>query len=242
MLKRRDRIWMPPGERLIASVRGLSTGFLGGGLVRPLAGLVYDWDADNAVNSGGVVTGNMTDSIGGISLAPTASPVWASNVINGHASITLNGTTQYMSVGAGVTIAQPLEMWSVHKTITWTSSGTIIGGACTTCFNGSSPQLGVYAGGGARQVTDGDLAVGTWGICRAVFNGVSSTVTIGTGSTNTTGTSPGTAGLTGGFVWGGWSGGINLSNVSITRTMIYNPGAGGFSAAAILASLRSEPC
>lgn len=211
-----------------------------GGPVLPTAGVLNYWVADDAPNSGGHVSGNWLDRIASAALAPQSSPAWAASQTNGHAAVTTDGAASYL-VNSTVAKAQAVEVWLVMKQITWNNAGagyilSSDGGNTVIAQSGTTPQIATYAGA-SEDCNNGNLAVGSWGIVRAVLNGASSEIQVDNGSP-VTGT-PGTNGLSGGINIGAQPGGGLFSNIATAAITIIDPTAGGYSATALYTYLST---
>ncbi len=208
----------------------------------PTAGIVADWNADNAPNSGGHVSGSWLDAITGAVLTPTSSPAWAAAQIGTHAAVTTDGAASYLT-NTTLAQAQPNEVWFVMKQVTWnnSSAGYIFAsdsGNVVISQAGTTPQIAFYAGS-TQDGNNGGAAVGSWAIVRVVFNAAgTSEIQINNGSP-VTGT-PGALALSSGFTLGAQPGGGLFSNCSFSRILVVDPTAGGYSAAALYAGLIAE--
>lgn len=207
----------------------------------PTTGFIADWNAD-VVSNGDL---NWLDSFASINMQAFGT-VYAVNsgAINGHKEVVFNGSTNGGNTVGTITQAIPLEIWTIHKVITWTLNGAIwagTGGADAIAMgpNGTTPQLGAYMGGGVWSTNNnGDLAVGTYGLCQTVVNGNLSTLTINNGSPITL-LPAGSNNLNGSFYFGNYAG-SSVLNCAISRCIILNPGAGGYSASALRTALMSN--
>ena len=207
------QVTMPSGVAGNAVVRASADRFQGNPTIYtppfPTAGIVADWNADNAPNNGTIVNGSWLDAITGAVLTPHSSPAWAAAQIGTHAAVTTDGSASYLS-NTTLAQAQPLEVWLVMKQVTWnaSSAGYIFSSASgnfVIAQSGTTPQIAFYAGS-AENGNNGGLAVGSWGIVRLVFNAAgTSEIQINNGSP-VTGT-PGALQISGGVTVGAQPGG-----------------------------------
>lgn len=115
-------------------------------------------------------------------------PTIQSAALNGfdtYRSTNVSGSfvTQYLASGSITGIAQPWDIWMVLKMITW-SAGT---GMFSTPANGENVRMNTVSPGIKIDATTpigplNSLAVGTWGVVRATFNGASSQIQINNGT------------------------------------------------------------
>lgn len=143
----------------------------------------------------------------------TKYPVW------GAGGVTFDGVNDFMST-ATFTYAQPESIWLVIKQVSWSFNSTFLDGYDKDKMllrqRGSTPGVAVYSGG-SYSSTSNDLAVGSFGIIRIVFDGASSRLVID-GNTPITGNF-GTA-TPSGIMVGSSAGTSNFSNITI-KEMIF---------------------
>jgi hypothetical protein len=171
-----------------AGVGTINVGSAVGPAATYVAGVKQFWQGDALVNNAGVITAAWPSEIGGTALNPINSPVFVASAFGGHNGARINGTTQGFSSAAGIVQAQAFSVYTAHKIITWANNKVVWGAtggtdAAAGGTNGVSPQLGVYAGTGWSG-TDGDLAVGTYGVVEwRIDSGGSGGITVNGGST-----------------------------------------------------------
>lgn len=161
-----------------------------------------------------VTTASWSDQSGnGRTLTFTNSPTVDAN------GVTFNGTNQYGKT-LSFTFSQPLTEYLLMKQITWTNADTFCDGDTAASLliqqGGASPFMNLYAGSGVAS--NGDLALGNFGVVAAVFNGASSSLQINNG-TPTTG-NPG-AGNAGGFTLGAGATPGNHSNITVKEVILF---------------------
>ena len=235
-----------------ASAAGSGAVVVGGGTSSAtyyfLAGMLFDWNSDNAPHSGTNVSGSLVDSIASNALAIyMGTPTFTANAINGHASINFidsgSGNTTSMMRSSNITRAQPFAVWAVHKLNTWTADkllytfdiqGSVSHGVeCHT----SSPTIEMTGFNPVAALSSSALAVGAWGLLEGVWNGASSSLTIN-GGTPATGTVSGNA-IALGMWWGGYNGGASGAPCSIARTILADPSATGYSESNYTAAMKA---
>jgi hypothetical protein len=159
---------------------------------------LYDADLELVSNAWGDQSGNNYDLI--LQGAPTIT----SNAINGHQTVTFNGTDEMGYRETTPELTQPLTFYIVFKQPTWTSGDYLF------CSNSANAPLlyqdgasaNIYLVAGTALSSDPDLALDTYGIMTAVFNGASSELRTNDGTAVT-----GNGGANGGV-------GFNLANSS----------------------------
>lgn len=139
--------------------------------------------------------------------------------VNADGSVTFDGVNQYGKTAA-FTLNQPCTYYIVFKQITWTLSDNVVSGVGANCsiYQGATtPALTLYAGAGAAENTN--LAVGSFGIAAAVFNGAGSVLQVN----NTTATTGNTSTQNpGGLTLGADnSGAANYSNVQVKELIAF---------------------
>lgn len=113
-------------------------------------------------------------------------------------SILFDGAAHYLKASA-FTLNAPETIYLVMKEISWTDADHILDGNTTNAGAivqggvGGSPYIILYAGSDAAN--NNNLAIGSYGILSAVFNGASSSLTVNS-TTATTG-NPGVGNLSG---------------------------------------------
>lgn len=202
-------------------------------------------DGSNIVSRWADQTENANDFVP----APSnTGPTWVTNRLNGHPSISFNGTTDFL-YHLGLDLIQPIDIYMVMKQKAWTHGASPFGFFWYFDDAGNNPnQMGIRM----SQVTnspsleidsskpyDGvfecstlnQLLLDTWGVVQALFNGASSLTRINGGSPNTGGVDPviGTSargwGIGGIYRdWGifGTKEGVDLLQMELPEIIIYN--------------------
>ncbi len=175
----------------------------GAGLTDDGAGLCSNW-ADQS--------GNGRD----LKATTTARPT-----IQADKSVLFDGSANFMKCDA-FTLNQPETVYFLIKQITWGNDLRFCDGNSnfTMLVNQqtATPQISMYATG-AQVANNSNLALNTWGVVAAVFNGASSSLQVN----NTTATTgyPG-AGNAGGFTLGANSDGAGgWSNIQVKEVILY---------------------
>ena len=109
------------------------------------------------------------------------SPAINATGLNGHGTVTFNGTDQYGQNTTAPIYTQPLTIYFVVNQITW-SGATILdcgnvpsaGNLMALQQNGASPSLRIR--NQSNIILSPDLPVNTWGIITMVFNGANSEI------------------------------------------------------------------
>lgn len=206
------------------------------------AGIVAYWNSDNATNNGTTVTGTDSDMVGAKTLSPTNAPTWTANAVGGHAAVSYNGTTQDRQ-NTTLTLAQPYARFAVTQQVSSVAFAYFFGGTdgqpsvLDQQGAGGGNTISLYAGAGP-VIANVDLPFGTWGIAQSVFNGASSSITVGDGTALTG--NAGTHGFTSGFGEGAFSDHTGNSATKVAASVFANAAATGYSAARILAALQRD--
>jgi len=109
-------------------------------------------------------------------------PTVATNAINGRPGITFDGNDFLVATFA---LAQPVSVLLVMKQTTWVSGSYLMDGVTTldsmqiSQFT-ATPNLRMFAGLSLSGNTD--LAINTYGVVTAIFNGASSSLQVGNGT------------------------------------------------------------
>lgn len=141
--------------------------------------------------------------------------------VNGHASLRFDGTNN--KLGLTFTNNQPCTYYVVMKQITWTDGDYIWDGKIGTnavaiiAQRGLTPELNMLSNT-AWTNDNTDLAVNTWGVVYAYYNGASSKLRINNNAATT-----GNPGSTNpeGFTIGSAGGGAFCSNIEVAEILIY---------------------
>jgi hypothetical protein len=100
----------------------------------------------------------------------------AQPAVQADGSILFDGTSDYLKCDA-FTLDQPFTIYALMKAVTWTSNDRFWDGNTfntTPAFQGGlTPQWAIFAGS-ATIGTNANLAVDTYGVIQAVYNGASS--------------------------------------------------------------------
>lgn len=137
-------------------------------------------------------------------------------------SVLFDGSNDYMNTAA-FALAQPLTVYLVMKQVTWGGAGQahFIDGAANNTMaiwaEGSTPAIDAYAG--ARIGNNYNLAVDTWGVVCAVFNGASSLLQVDD-TTPTTGDCG--SGIAGGIALGAAYAGTANANIQVKELIVYS--------------------
>lgn len=115
---------------------------------------------------------------------------------NSTPSILFDGSNDNLSVA--YTQAQPNTKIAVYKIVSWALSDNVYGAGNTVVMNGSTPEIRISSSGGSQVAGNTNLAVGTYGIVTAIWNGASSSLQINN-TTATTG-NPGTGDHSGNYL------------------------------------------
>lgn len=193
------------GQSLAAFVRGLGPAawFRYGVGITSAGGLVSAW-ADQSGNGRDLLQATDTNK-------PT---------LEADGSITFDGVDNVLKC-ASFTLEQPETVYFLGKQVTWTIGDFLLDGDSSTTGaipqTPTTPRLRINAG--ADAATNADLAVDTYGVVVAVFNGASSLLQVNNG-TPATG-DPG-AGDMGGFTLGAnGSGAADFSNINAKEVILY---------------------
>lgn len=145
------------------------------------------------------------------------SPLLKTNTLNSKPTLLFDGATTQMGA-TSFTLAQPVTVYMVFKSVTWTSNDTIYDGNAGNSMRlyqvGVSPSLSMGAGPASNA-----LAVDTYGIITNIWNGASSVIQINNlteATANAGTTSPS------GFKLGEFGGTSANSNIQVAEICIYN--------------------
>lgn len=142
--------------------------------------------------------------------------------IQSDGSILYDGIRQFTKADA-FTFEQPEIIFLLCKLITWTALDRLFDGNTATTglvrqkSGGVSPELEAYAG--SLVFTNSDLALNTYGIVEAVFNGASSSLRI-----NNNAPSTGNAGIVdmNGLTLAASGGGGSFANIQVMEMIAYS--------------------
>lgn len=134
-------------------------------------------------------------------------------------SVLFNGSSHFLQCTA-FTLDQPATIYLLFRQVTWTANDVIAAGTTVNSRivqNSATPQIALFAGSGPNTGNT-DLAVNTYGVLAAVFNGASSLIQVNNG-TPTTG-NPGAGALTG-FTLGANNAGAAFSNIQVKEAIVF---------------------
>lgn len=157
--------------------------------------------------------------------------------LQGDGTILFNGTSHFLKCNA-FTLVQPETIYLVFKQVSWTDADHICNGdsANVALFqSGFTPRLSMFAGSSTGNNTN--LAVGTYGVVAAVFNGASSLTQV-----NNTAPSTGNAGASnpGGFTLGANNGGGGAwSNIQFAEGIVFPQAHDAATRAMLISALLS---
>lgn len=167
-------------------------------------------DGSNRVSLWGDKSGNGNDLVGNVDT--DKQPTYSSD------GILFDGSTDYLKAVA-FTLVQPEFIYIVVKQVAWSINKKVFDGDVA---NSGALQMGtstpnLIGRAGSSGDLNGDLAVGTFGIVRLLFNGASSTLQVDEGTVITS--DNGTDDMSG-FTLGA-SGGLSaLSNIEVKEIII----------------------
>lgn len=166
--------------------------------------------AGNEVSIWGDKSGNANDLL---QPTPGVRPLWSLS------GVLFNGLDDFMKCVA-FTLTQPETIYIIFRQVTWSNNRVILDG--NTELSGSinqtstTPALRSNAGSFVASANN-SLAVGVWGIVRAVFNGASSSFQI---DKTTQQTGDGGSNNMGGFTLGAHGGDTNWSNIEVKEVVV----------------------
>mgnify|MGYP000442051077 CR=1 FL=1 len=106
-------------------------------------------------------------------------PTYKTNTLNGKPTILGDGTADNMA--ASFALAKPTHVFIVAKAVTWTNGDRIYDGYSDNDMalhqTGTTPDIKIYADA-AGPVSDANMAVGTFYLVEAQFNGASSWIKV----------------------------------------------------------------
>lgn len=128
-----------------------------------------------------------TSTNGATQVSSTTGETWTLNntgaklaQIVGSPQLLFDGTAGYMATGA-FTLNQPTTVYFVGKQVTWTVNDFIWDGVAdnlgTLQQSTATPRLAMYAGTALLETT-GRLAVNTYGVVTAIYNGATSSLQV----------------------------------------------------------------
>lgn len=137
----------------------------------------------------------------------------------GFQSILFDGVDNFLKTVA-FTLNQPTTVYILFKQVTWTDQDYIIDGGTSNkgvvFQNSATPQLNIFAGTTTGANTD--LSLNSYDVASIIFNGASSLLQIGNGSS-----SNGDAGTSdmGGLTLAAQGSGFSSSNIQVKEVIIY---------------------
>ena len=178
-------------------------------------------------------------------------PTWSANQLNGHPSISFNGTTDFL-YKLGLDLEQPVDIYIVMQQKTHSHGNSVYGfywyfddegngpdqSGIRMAQIGDSPNLSINSSKPYNVIpiweceTTSQLPLNTWGLVQGLFNGISSITRVNGGLPNTgsigttsTGTSSRGWGIGGAYRdWGifGTKEGVSLLEMDMVEIIIYN--------------------
>lgn len=147
-------------------------------------------------------------------------PVLTAGQINGRPALVFDGVNDSLAVAFALT--QPETVFIVFSQISWTNFDMVFdGGAVSNDMSlqqgTASPGLAIRAGV-ASVALNNNLAVGTFGLATAIFDGASSLLQIN--STAATTGNPGTNAGAGIRIGTRGAGGSNFGNISVAEVIV----------------------
>lgn len=198
------------------------------GLADAFAGKIYRAIIKSGIDGTTVVDFNPSDaSDAATSFASSATgETWTINSsgglkaqIVGRASILFDGTADYLKTNA-FTLNQPTIVLIAFKQVSWTGNEYITDGNGTSSMTiqqiTATPSIRLLASA-SGAATNGNLAVGSYGVVAAVFNGASSSLQVNL-TTPTTG-DPGSTNA-GGFTLGASAAPSAYSNIQVLECIL----------------------
>ena len=195
----------------------------GGFTPRQLTNLRGWWKSDTGIT---IVTGvsQWNDQSGQnnhlVQATGASQPVVTAAAINGLPAITFDGVDDFMAVS--FTLAVPLTIFVVFRQVTWTSSDIVYDGNLDlrTRLAQSATTPGLVAGGsgGITLAQNNGLAVDTFGLTTAIYNGASSVFQVNN-LTETTGTT-GSASPDGITLGARGSKAVGFGNIGVAEVII----------------------
>ena len=184
-----------------------------------------------------------TSTNGATQASSTTGEVWTLNntgakpaQIVGSPSLLFDGTAHTMAMAT--TLIQPETIYMVGRQVSWTSTEAIFDGAALASGEliqtTATPQLNITAGSSVAANTN--LAVGTYGVITAVFNGASSSLQID-GNVATTGNA-GAANMSG-FTLGANGDDLLFGNIQVKEVIIRSTADSAATQAAIQSLLKA---
>lgn len=146
-------------------------------------------------------------------------PLFKVNRANGKPTVLFDGSNDYLKADA-FTLNRPTTVVLVFKQVTWTvldyvyDGNTAASGALLQ--NSTTPGLQIHAGNNVAQI---GLALDTFGVDRAAFNGASSEHQVNGGGVTVADAG---AGNPGGFTLGARGDNANASNIEVYGGAVYD--------------------
>lgn len=151
---------------------------------------------------------------------------------------TFDGVDNYMKITADAALIQPTTLYFVGKQVTWTNNEYLWdGNTIASCFVRQidlTPQIEAYAGTGSANSSD--LAVNTYGIVCAKFNGASSSLRV---NNNAAITGNFGAGNMGGLYLGSTGGAASFSNIAVMEFLIFLAAHDDATQSSVIAALNN---
>lgn len=183
----------------------------------PATNLIAHWKLNTGLTQAGGYASAWADQINSYSLAQATGS--AQPAVQGDGSLLFDGSDDWMK--ATFTLAQPCTVFLLVKMVTWAQDYFICDGASTNTGviyeGGSTPQIKLFNSGFGSNCTD--LAVNTWGVVCAVWDGASSLLQVDANAT--VAGSSGTTAMDG-FTLSARADGAGGSNTQVKEVLIYN--------------------
>lgn len=145
-----------------------------------------------------------------------------SPTLNADGSYTFDGVNQYGNVVGGFTLNQPETVYLLFKQVSWTNTDYCCDGNSASTLTiqqiTSTPSIRLLASE-SGAATNGNLAVGAYGVACGVFNGASSLLQVNM-TTPTTG-DPGSNNA-GGFTLGASAAWTAHANIQVLEAIVFS--------------------
>jgi len=155
-----------------------------------------------------------------VQAATVSQPVVTAAAINGLPAITFDGANSFMQIA--FTLPQPVTLFMLLRAVTWSINDNFCDGAAISDTMliqqvTASPQIRMF--GGASLGNNSDLAVNTFGLITAIFNGVSSELQI---NNNTALSGDAGTASPAGLTLGSRRTGTLASNIGVAEVIVIN--------------------
>ena len=200
----------------------------------PSTNLFKHWKLNTGLTQSGGYASAWADQIGGTSLSQSNAS--CKPAVQGDGSLLFDGSNDAMD--ASFTRSNPETLYILCKHVTWRNdAGLTDGGNYARWISGktTTPQIQMYGG---ASLLNTNLAVNTWGVVCAVWNGASSVFQIDA-TTAVTGNPGNTTPTT--FVIGGHAANGNCGNWQIKEILMYSAAHDATARAAVRDYLATIP-